>query len=76
MVGGCRIVLQGSGRSRGGWTSKVTGGKAAVSGLKSSHLRRQSHWSSYSSCKVALTNELTRALRLQGYQDTPGKITR
>jgi len=32
---GCRIVvLRGSGRSRGGWTSRVTGGKEAVSGVK------------------------------------------
>lgn len=33
MLGGCRIeVFQGSGRSRGGWTSKVTGGKVAATG--------------------------------------------
>ncbi|KAJ5806346.1 uncharacterized protein N7503_003948, partial [Penicillium pulvis] len=28
------VVLQGSGRTRGRWTSNVTGGKASVSGLK------------------------------------------
>jgi hypothetical protein len=57
VLGGCRIVvLQGRGRSRGGWTSKVTGRrKAAVSGVKSGHFRRQSHRSSYSSCRFIPT---------------------
>lgn len=39
------------GVARGGWMSKVMGGKAAVSGSKSCHLRRQLHRSSYYSCK-------------------------
>ena len=32
---------------------KVTGGKAAVSGLESGHFRRQFHRSSDSSCNIA-----------------------
>lgn len=48
---GCYRAVSDQGVARGGWMSKVMGGKAAVSGSKSCHLRRQFHRSLYYSCK-------------------------
>ena len=45
-------VVQGGGRQAAARHPKVTGGKAAVSGLESGHFRRQFHRSSDSSCKI------------------------
>lgn len=53
MLGGCKIEgYWRRGRSEGSWFSKVTGGKAAVSGAQSSHVRPPFHRSSYSSCNI------------------------
>lgn len=41
---------------------KVTGGKAAVSGLESGHFRRQFHRSSNSSCKFPETIHIGKNL--------------
>jgi hypothetical protein len=48
----CRMAVQGSGRSSGSSPSKVTGGKAAVSGARGRHFRRRFRRSLYSSCKT------------------------